>query len=247
MSRPPRPLVQDAFYHVTARGNRKAKIYLDERDYLTWHDLVALTADKFGFICHAYCQMPNHFHLLLQTPLPNLSDGMHFLNCVYSQNFNVRHGLTGHVFQGRFHSVLLEQEAHFLELARYITLNPVRAGMVASALDWRWSSYRATAGLIAAPEWLDVATIRKRFHGDSDEQRICAYRSFVAAGLGREDPLRPPSSPALPEVDDKHARRQAVADALRSGHYSLAQIAAHFKISTKTVQRIRKENVHPGS
>ncbi|WP_162246556.1 MULTISPECIES: transposase [unclassified Duganella] len=58
------PLLPDAFYHVTARGNRKANIYLDERDYLIWHGLVARTADRFGFICHAYCQMPNHFHLL---------------------------------------------------------------------------------------------------------------------------------------------------------------------------------------
>ena len=73
MSRPPRPLASDALYHVTARGNRKANIYLDDRDYLVWHDLVARTADRFGFICHAYCQMPNHFHMLVETPVPNLS------------------------------------------------------------------------------------------------------------------------------------------------------------------------------
>jgi len=90
MSRPPRPLASDVLYHVTARGNRKANIYLDDRDYLVWHDLVARTADRFGFICHAYCQMPNHFHMLVETPVPNLSEGMHFLNCVYSQNFNRR-------------------------------------------------------------------------------------------------------------------------------------------------------------
>lgn len=235
MSRPPRPLLADAFYHVTARGNRKANIFLDERDYLVWHDLVARTADRFGCICHAYCQMPNHFHLL-ETPLPNLSEGMHFLNCVYSQSFNLRHGLTGHVFQGRYHSVLLEEESHFLELARYITLNPVRAGLVNAAADWRWSSYQATAGLVNAPAWLDVSTIRERFHGADDTERIRAYCNFVAAGIGGRDPMKPP---ALPVFESKQNRYQAIAEALRAGQHSPAQIAEHFRVSTKTVQRIR--------
>lgn len=239
MSRPPRPQFPNAFYHVTSRGNRKANIFLDELDYVTWLDLLARTVDRFGFICHAYCQMPNHFHLLLETPLPNLSQGMHFLNCVYSQNFNVRHGQTGHVLQGRFHSVLLEAESHFLELARYITLNPVRAYMVAGPGDWRWSSYRATAGLATAPEWLDTSTIRERFHGASDTERIQAYQDFVAAGIGGRDPLRPPE---LPVVEDKQARQQAIAAALRAGLHTPAQIAEHFKVSSKTVQRIRAAN-----
>lgn len=236
MSRPPRPLLADALYHVTARGNRKANIYLDERDYLVWHDLIARTAERFGFICHAYCQMPNHFHVLLETPVPNLSEGMHFLNCLYSQNFNVRHGLTGHVFQGRFHSVLLEQESHFLELARYLTLNPVRAGMVSGPADWRWSSYRATAGLVAAPDWLDTSTIRQRFHGENDAERIRSYREFVAAGIGGHHPMRPP---ALSMASGKQAQQQAIAEALRAGQHSPSQIAEHFKVSKKTVQRIR--------
>ncbi|WP_028101783.1 transposase [Pseudoduganella violaceinigra] len=236
MSRPPRPLFPGAFYHVTSRGNRKANIYLDEHDYSTWHALFARTAERFGFICHAYGQMPNHFHLLLQTPRPNLSEGMHFLNCLYSQNFNVRHGLTGHVLQGRFHSVLLDAESHFLELARYIALNPVRAGMVACAADWRWSSYRAIAGLDTPPAWLDTATIRNRFHGEDDAGRIRAYCNFVAAGVGGKDPLK---APALPQAFGKQAKQQAIAEALRAGLHSPAQIAEHFKVSTKTVQRIR--------
>lgn len=236
MSRPPRPLLPDALYHVTARGNRKANIYLEDRDYLVWLDLMARTADRFGFICHAYCQMPNHFHLLLETPLPNLSEGMHYLNCVYSQNFNVRHGLTGHVFQGRFHSVLLEEESHFLELARYITLNPVRAGLVDGPADWRWSSYRATAGIAASPDWLDTATIHARFHGVSDDERIRSYCDFVAAGIGKQEPMKPP---ALPIVHGRQAQQQAIAEALRAGQHTPAQIAEHFKVSTRTVQRIR--------
>jgi REP element-mobilizing transposase RayT len=236
MSRPPRIQFPGAFHHVTARGNRKARIFLDDLDYLTWHGLVARAADRFGFVCHAYCQMPNHFHLLLETPVANLSESMHFLNCVYSQQFNVRHGLTGHVFQGRFHSVLLEQEAHFLELARYITLNPVRAGLVHGAAEWLWSNYRATAGIAAAPEWLNTEASRSRFHGNDEAERIRNYVAYVAAGIL---PQHPVATPALPAAFGMRATRLAIAEALRVGKYSPAQIAAHFKVSAKTVQRIR--------
>lgn len=236
MSRPPRTQFPGALHHVTARGNRKANIFLDDSDYRTWLSLVDRAADRFGFVCHAYCQMPNHFHLLVETPTTNLSEAMHFVNCNYAQLFNVRHGLTGHVLQGRFHSVLVTEESHFLELGRYITLNPVRAGIVPVPEDWRWSSYRATAGLDEAPFWLDTATVRMRFNGESDKERISAYRDFVIAGVGGRNPLKPP---ALPELDSKVNRSQAIRDALRTGHYSPSQIAAHFQVSTKTVQRIR--------
>ena len=146
------------------------------------------------------------------------------------------HGLTGHVFQGRFHSVLLEEESHFMELVRYIALNPVRAGLVANAADWRWSSYRATAGIVTAPDWLDTSTILQRFHGTNDSERKLAYCDFVSAGIGGHNPLKPPP---LPVVDNKTTRQQAIADALRAGQHSPAQIAKHFKVSTKTVQRLR--------
>lgn len=234
--RPPRTQFPGAFYHVTARGNRKADIFLDELDFLIWHSLIGRAADRFGFSVHAYCQMSNHFHLLLETPVANLSESMHFLNCLYSQQFNTRHGLTGHVLQGRFHSVLLEQEEHFLELARYIPLNPQRAGMVQCAADWRWSNYRATAGLVAVPDWLDVDATRSRFGGTNDTERIRGYCAFVAAGIGKPNPLGPPP---LPQACGKPATQAAIAEALRTGLYSPAQIADHFKVSTRTVQRIR--------
>lgn len=236
MSRPPRTQFPGAMHHVTARGNRKAIIFHDKLDFLSWQTIVARAADRFGFVCHAYCQMPNHYHLLVETPTANLSEAMHYINCLYAQVFNVRHGLTGHVLQGRFHSVLLEQEEHFMELARYIPLNPVRAGLAACAEEWLWSSYRATAGLAVAPDWLDTETIRKRFHGKTDVERTSAFCDFVAAGIGGRDPLRPP---ALPAVNGKQDRQHAIAEAILSGHYSPAEIAEHFQVSTKTVQRIR--------
>ena len=236
MSRPPRTQFPGALHHVTARGNRKANIFRDKFDYLSWQSIVERAAERFGFACHAYCQMPNHYHMLVETPITNLSEAMHYINCLYAQAFNVRHELSGHVLQGRFHSVLLEDESHFLELARYNPLNPVRAGLVAGAGEWGWSSYRATAGLAAPPAWLDTETILQRFHGATDHERISAFCEFVAAGIGGRDPLKPPP---LPAPNGKLDRQQAIAQALQAGCYSPAEIAKHFQVSTKTVQRIR--------
>jgi REP element-mobilizing transposase RayT len=116
-----------------------------------WIDLDSLrflgdVVARYGWICHAYCLMTNHYHLLIETPEANLSRGMHLLNGVYTQWFNRRHRRVGHLLQGRFKAILVEKERHLLELARYIVLNPVRAKMVRSVRDWPWSSYRAMSG-----------------------------------------------------------------------------------------------------
>ena len=107
--------------------------------------------------------MGNHYHLLLRTPQPNLSRGMRQVNGVYTQCFNRRHEHVGHVFQGRFGGVLVERESYLLELARYVPLNPVRAGFVSSAGQWPWSSYRATAGLEAPPPRLTTRAVLEHF------------------------------------------------------------------------------------
>ena len=118
---------------------------------------------RFNWVVHAWCQMTNHYHLLLETPEGNLSAGMRQLNGVYTQNFNRRHARVGHVFQGRYKAILVERDAYLLELARYIVLNPVRAGMVAQAPDWPWSSCRAMLGQAPAPAWLNVAKLLMAF------------------------------------------------------------------------------------
>jgi hypothetical protein len=121
--------------------------------------------------------MGNHYHLLVETPEPNLSRGMHRLNGLYGQRFNRRHERVGHVFQGRFKGILVEKQSHLLELVRYVVLNPVRAGLVASAAEWEWSSYCATAGLAARPDWLRVDWVLSQF---GEEPTNClAYRHFV--------------------------------------------------------------------
>jgi len=108
--------------------------------------VLAEAVERYHWICHAYCLMPNHYHLLVETPLANLSQGMRQLNGAYTQAFNRRHNRTGHLLQGRYKAILVEKESHLLELARYIVLNPVRAKLVRHPRAWRWSSYRATAG-----------------------------------------------------------------------------------------------------
>jgi REP element-mobilizing transposase RayT len=156
MARPLRLEYEGAVYHVTSRGNAREAIFRVDPDRELFLEVLGATVERFGWVCYAYCLMTNHYHLLLETPEPNLSRGMRHLNGVYTQGFNRRHMRVGHVLQGRFKSIVVEKESHLLELARYVVLNPVRAKMVRSARDWPWSSYRATAGLGVAPPFLDV-------------------------------------------------------------------------------------------
>ena len=132
---------------MTSRGNAQASIFLDDIDRNAFLSVLGLTMRRFNVICHAYCLMTNHFHLLLETPNANLSKAMRQFNSVFTQAFNRRHGRVGHVLQGRFKSIVVDRDAYLLELCRYIVLNPVRAGMVKEPGKYPWSSYRATAGL----------------------------------------------------------------------------------------------------
>ena len=125
--------------------------------------------------------MGNHYHLLVETPEPNLSRGMHRVNAVYTQRFNQRHQRVGHLLQGRFKAILVEKERHLLELVRYVVLNPVRAGLVGNPGEWRWSNYRSTAGLVSPPRWLDVEWTVAQFGVGPEARR--SYEEFVAAGV----------------------------------------------------------------
>ncbi|HJP54023.1 MAG: transposase [Rhodospirillales bacterium] len=183
MARPLRIEYPGAVYHLTARGNAREDIFLDDGDRRLFLDLLAETIARFRWLCHAYCLMGNHYHLLIETPEANLSRGMRHLNGVYTQRFNRTHGRVGHVFQGRYKAILVERDAHLLELCRYLVLNPVRAGMVRSARNWRWSSHRAMAGQVAAPEWLATDWLLARFGRRAAPARA-AYRRFVIDGRG---------------------------------------------------------------
>ena len=181
MPRPPRICFPGAVYHITARGVDGAAIYRDAADRRLFLVLLALVVDGTGWRVYAYCLMGNHYHLLLETPRPNVSSGMQYLNGVYGQRFNRRHGRTGHLLGGRFHSALVERQSHLLEAARYVVLNPVRADLREHPAGWPWSSYRATAGTAPPPAFLDRRRLLKIFHADPNRAQR-AYRSFVAAG-----------------------------------------------------------------
>lgn len=172
---------------MTSRGDGQEDIYLDTGDWQQFNEVLAGVYKRFNWIIHAYCLMDNHYHLLIETPDGNLSKGMRHLNGVYTQRFNRRHERVGHVFQGRYKAILVEKDAYLLELVRYIVLNPVRAGMVRSAKDWRWSSYRATAGQAREQPWLTTDWVLSNF-AKRKSTAIDRYRSFVAEGKNQPSP-----------------------------------------------------------
>ena len=179
MPRPLRVQARGLTYHITARGNLGAPIYLDARDRRRFLAGLADVIGSFRWFCHAYCLMSNHFHLLLSTPEPDLARGMQRLNGRYGQRFNLRHARKGHLFEGRYGARLVESESHLLEAARYVVLNPVRAGLCASPGDWPWSSYRANAGLESPPTFLAEDFILDLVAGDRTRAQA-RYRAFVA-------------------------------------------------------------------
>jgi len=178
MPRAPRVQAAGAIYHVTTRGNRKQDIFIDTDDRARFLQLVQQAVDRFGWLCHAYCLMTNHYHLLVQTREADISQGMHRLNSVYANWFNWRHQFTGHLFERRFHDELVDGQAHLLELTRYIVLNPVRAGLKNHAGEWFWSSYNATIGRLEQPSFLTTTLVLSLFSDDSSRAREL-YPAFV--------------------------------------------------------------------
>ncbi|MDX8400228.1 MAG: transposase [Gallionellaceae bacterium] len=189
MARPLRIEFSGALYHVTARGNARESINRDDADRQQFLTLLQNTVDRYDWYCHAYCLMGNHYHLLIETNTPTLSKGMKFLNGTYTQHFNRQHQRVSHVLQGRFKAILVQKDAHLLELSRYIALNPVRAQMVRDAGDWPWSSYRATATYDESEACLTCEWVLAGF---AETQNLAQqrYRDFVKAGKGQPSPWK---------------------------------------------------------
>lgn len=184
MARPLRLQFAGALYHVTSRGDGRDDIYFCDADRHAWLSVLERTCQRFNWRVHAWCQMSNHYHLLLETPEGNLSEGMRQLNGVYTQHVNRAHRRVGHVFQGRYKAILVERDAHLLELARYVVLNPVRAGMVNDAADWPWSSHAALLGAAPVPMWLEADALLGLF-GRRRSRAVAAYMDFVRARVGQ--------------------------------------------------------------
>ena len=181
MSRPLRLELSGGLYHVTSRGDGREDIYLSDGDRRDWLAVFENVCTRFNWVCHAWCLMSNHYHILIETPEANLAQGMRQLNGVYTQHFNRGHSRVGHVFQGRYKAILVERDSYLLELARYVVLNPLRAGMVQRLQDWPWSSYAATCGQVPSPEWLQTDWILAQF-GQTRGTAIEKYIHFVHEG-----------------------------------------------------------------
>ncbi|MBF0505983.1 MAG: transposase [Nitrospirae bacterium] len=187
MARPLRIEYPGAVYHVTARGNARKHIFKAQGDRETLLAVLSSTVKRYNWLCHAYCLMDNHYHLLIETPDSNLSKGMRQLNGVYTQAFNRRHNQCGHIFQGRYKAIVVDKESHLAELCRYVVLNPVRAKIVSRPGDWQWSSYNITAGLKKAPDFLSVDWLLG-FFGSDRVKASERFQNFVLSGIGSESP-----------------------------------------------------------
>ncbi len=263
MARPLRLELPGAIYHVTARGNERQAIYRDDGDRRTFLETLERVLSRFRWRCLAYCLMGNHYHLLIETPQPNLARGMRQLNGVYAQRFNRRHGRVGHLLQGRYGAVLVERGSHLLAAARYVVRNPVRAGLRRHPADWRWSSYRATLGL-EPPGFLALEALLAHFGETRVGARAC-YRAFVEQEgdevleprgviLGsdrfveeRTADLLPsaevprnhwrPLRPSVSEIVRARAQDEAIAVAYRDHGYPMREIAAALGCHYATVSR----------
>jgi len=191
MTRPLRIEYPGALHHVMSRGDNKQGIFLNDHDRERFFDIYSDIVDRLGWATFAWCLMGNHFHLVVETPDPNLSEGMRLLNGIYTQYFNKNHGRVGHLFQGRFRSIVVEKNRYLLELIRYVVLNPVRSGRIDAPGDWRWSSYRATAGLEECPDWFDPGWILELVSEGvgGRESRRRQYIEFIAQGMLKEEDI----------------------------------------------------------
>jgi putative transposase len=178
MARPPREAPPGGLFHVTALGVAGTAIFVDDRDRRRFLRLLGEVVGRHGWLCEAYCLMTTHFHLVVQTPRPDLPSGMHRLNAVYAQGFNRRHSRVGHLFGDRYFSTRIRRDAHALEIHRYLALNPVKAGLCEQPSAWFWSSYGAVAGQRTAEPFLSEERALARF-GRTREAAVRRLRAFV--------------------------------------------------------------------
>jgi len=185
MARPIRIEFSGALYHITSRGDRRENIYEDDQDRGCFLAILEQVIKDYNWICYAYCLMNNHYHLVIETPDSNLSKGMRQINGVFTQTSNRRHGRSGHLFQGRYKSILIDAECYFLELTRYVVLNPVRAGLVELPEQWHWSSYKAVTGENQTPQWLSTDLLLSQI-STRPGNAVKKYQQFVLQGIGQE-------------------------------------------------------------
>ncbi len=185
MARKPRVEFEDATYHVMCRGNRQEAVFRDDKDRERFLDTLEEVAGRNGWLIHAFVLMGNHYHLLLETPEPNLVEGMRWLQSTYTQRFNARHKVRGHLFQGRYKALPVDQGEYFRTVADYIHLNPARAHAfdleTGSLTDFKWSSFCGCVRPANRPGFLTVKRVLES-HGFSDD---ASGRSLYRNGMKR--------------------------------------------------------------
>ena len=159
MARPLRIEYPNAYYHVINRGNAGENIFLNERDKEKFLEYLSIAAERFSLIIHTYCLMSNHYHLVVETPKANLSRAIQWLNVSYATYFNRKRDRKGHLFQGRFKSIVIDADEYLAQLSHYIHLNPVRVKMVVNPADYPWSSYSLFIGKDKKPDWFDTSLL----------------------------------------------------------------------------------------
>lgn len=175
-----------ALYHITSRGNLKQKIFFDNPDRERFLDILKRTKERYGYLLHAYTLMDNHYHLIIETPFPNIKQIMQNINTSYTVYINKKYERSGHLFQGRYRAVIVDKDNYLLELSRYIHLNPVRAKLVKSPHQYRWTSYKdymttKRSNLIDTGDTLSYFSNHK-------QKAIKAYRRFVKSAISKEIP-----------------------------------------------------------
>lgn len=185
MARPFRIEYPGAFYHITSRGNERKNIFRSDEDKEKFLSYLQSSHERYGAVIHVYCLMTNHYHLMIETPFGNLSQVMRHINGSYTTYFNTRHNRSGHLFQGRYKSILIDADNYATELSRYVHLNPVRSGIVGDPKKYKWTSYNCYIGRSKIPQWLRVDFILGYF-GTGRSIAEDKYKSFVCALINRE-------------------------------------------------------------
>src|SRR6266446_439609 len=194
MARPLRVEFEGALYHLTGRGNARERIFSDDKDCARFVELLGQSLERYDVALQAYVLMGNHYHLIAETHRANLGRWMHWLSTAYTVYFNRRHRLVGHLFQGRYKSIVVEAEGYLLSLSRYVHLNPVRGKVIGRGdpverrkrlRQWCWSSYRGYSGLAKPEPWVEQERVLGEIGGKAKERPL-RYRRFVEEGLLRE-------------------------------------------------------------
>jgi putative transposase len=205
VARPLRFAFSGASYHVYCRGNRKDPIFLSDQDYLVFIRKLDEAMIKYECVCYTYCLMANHYHVYIKTLRPNISEAIHYLNSGYSNWFKAKHAIVGHVFQGRFGSILVDDSAYALFLSSYIHLNPVRAEICTRPGEYRWSSYEIVCGRRMPPiRNFDRGFVLGFLHPDFD-LAVPRYEKYVK-DMMRSPRLKPPLTQRAFLGSDEFAR-----------------------------------------